>query len=100
MRPGGPHKAGVPRSRAGAGVQVGSDLPHGRAGRELMSTTSEVGQPAPNSAWLVLFAIAFNLTRATGCLASAFHAKATTGTIRAQLINLSLIHISEPTRPY
>src|SRR5664280_627465 len=28
------------------------------------------------------------LTRAAGCLASAFHAKATTGTIRAQLINI------------
>ena len=41
-----------------------------------------------NSAWLVLAAIAFNLTRATGCLASAFHARATTGTIHAQLINV------------
>ena len=41
-----------------------------------------------NSAWLVLAAIAFNLTRAAGCLASAFHARATTGTIRAQLINV------------
>ena len=41
-----------------------------------------------NSAWLVLAAIAFNLTRATGCLASAFHPRATTGTIRAQLINI------------
>ncbi len=41
-----------------------------------------------NSAWLVLAAIAFNLTRATGCLASAFHTRATTGTIRAQLINV------------
>ena len=39
-----------------------------------------------NSAWLVCAAIAFNLTRAAGTLASAFHAKATTGTIRAQLI--------------
>jgi len=36
----------------------------------------------------VLAAIAFNLTRATGTLASTFHAKATTGTIRAQLINV------------
>ncbi len=33
-------------------------------------------------------AMAFNLTRAAGCLASAFHARATTGTIRAQLINV------------
>ncbi|HZN76085.1 MAG TPA: IS1380 family transposase [Micromonosporaceae bacterium] len=41
-----------------------------------------------NAAWLVLTAIAFNLTRAAGCLASAFHARATTATIRAQLINV------------
>jgi hypothetical protein len=42
----------------------------------------------PNGAWLVCAAIAFNLTRAAGTLASAFHARATTGTIRAQLINI------------
>ena len=36
-----------------------------------------------NGAWLVLATIAFNLTRAAGALASAFHAKATTATIRA-----------------
>ena len=41
-----------------------------------------------NAAWLVLAAIAFNLTRAAGCLASAFHAKATTATIRTHLINV------------
>lgn len=41
-----------------------------------------------NSAWLVCAAMAFNLTRAAGTLASTFHAKATTGTIRAQLINV------------
>ncbi len=41
-----------------------------------------------NSAWLVCAAIAFNLTRAAGCLASRFHAKATTATLRAQLIQL------------
>ncbi len=46
------------------------------------------GSFAANGAWLVCAAIAFNLTRAAGCLASRFHAKATTGTIRAQLINL------------
>jgi hypothetical protein len=44
------------------------------------------GRFAANSAWLVLAAIAFNLTRAAGALASTFHAKATTATIRAQLI--------------
>ena len=41
-----------------------------------------------NSAWLVCAEIAFNLTRAAGTLASVFHAKATTGTIRAQLITV------------
>ena len=41
-----------------------------------------------NGAWLVCAAMAFNLTRAAGCLASTFHAKATTGTIRAQLITI------------
>jgi hypothetical protein len=44
------------------------------------------GSFAANSAWLVLAAIAFNLTRAAGALASTFHGKATTATIRAQLI--------------
>lgn len=42
-----------------------------------------------NSAWLVLAAIAFNLTRAVGALASTFHAKAATSTIRTQLINIA-----------
>jgi hypothetical protein len=45
-----------------------------------------------NAAWLVLASIAFNLTRAAGCLAAAksssLHARATTGTLRAELINL------------
>jgi len=41
-----------------------------------------------NSAWLVCAAMAFNLTRTAGTLASTFHAKATTGTIRAQLISV------------
>ena len=40
-----------------------------------------------NAAWLVCAAIAHNLTRAAGALASSFHARARTGTIRAQLIN-------------
>ncbi len=46
------------------------------------------GQFAANAAWLVCAAMAFNLTRAAGTLASAFHSKATTGTIRAQLITV------------
>ncbi len=41
-----------------------------------------------NSAWLVCVSMAFNLTRAAGTLASTFHAKATSGTIRAQLITV------------
>jgi len=41
-----------------------------------------------NAAWTVLAAIAFNLTRAAGVLASTFHARATTATIRRQLIAL------------
>ena len=45
-----------------------------------------------NGAWLVLAAMAFNLTRAAGALASRFHARATTATIRRQLINV-------PARP-
>ena len=45
-----------------------------------------------NGAWLVLAAMAFNLTRAAGALASHFHARATTATIRQQLINV-------PARP-
>jgi hypothetical protein len=41
-----------------------------------------------NSAWLVCAAIAFNLTRAAGALASVFHARATTATVRAHLITV------------
>ena len=47
------------------------------------------GSFAANSAWLALAAMAFNLTRATGALASVFHATATTATLRAQLINVA-----------
>jgi hypothetical protein len=46
------------------------------------------GSFAANSAWLVLAAIAFNLTRAAGATASVFHAKATTATIRRHLITV------------
>jgi hypothetical protein len=40
-----------------------------------------------NGAWLVCAAMAYNLSRAAGTLASAFHARARTATLRAQLIN-------------
>ncbi|MGW9033160.1 IS1380 family transposase [Streptomyces sp. NPDC055722] len=44
------------------------------------------GRFTANAAWLTLAVLAHNLTRALGCLASAFHAKARTGTIRRQLV--------------
>jgi len=46
------------------------------------------GQINANAAWLVLAAISFNLTRAAGTLASRFHARATTATIRTHLITV------------
>src|SRR3954451_6910439 len=46
------------------------------------------GRFTANAAWLVCAAMAFNLPRAAGALASSFHAKARTATIRAQLINI------------
>ncbi|WP_229808837.1 transposase, partial [Actinomadura livida] len=46
------------------------------------------GQFNANAAWLVLWAMSFNLLRAAGALASAFHAKATTATLRAHLVNV------------
>jgi acyl-homoserine lactone acylase PvdQ len=41
-----------------------------------------------NAAWLILWAMAYNLLRAAGTLASVFHAKATTATLRAHLIHI------------
>ncbi|MFI0192998.1 IS1380 family transposase [Streptomyces sp. NPDC017082] len=41
-----------------------------------------------NAAWLTLWAMTYNLLRATGALASAFHAKATTATLRSHLVNV------------
>jgi hypothetical protein len=40
-----------------------------------------------NAAWLACAAIAHNLTRAAGALASSVHARARTGTLRTQLLN-------------
>ncbi|MGH3952110.1 MAG: IS1380 family transposase [Pseudonocardiaceae bacterium] len=41
-----------------------------------------------NSAWLTLWAMTYNLLRATGTLASTFHAKATTATLRTHLVQV------------
>jgi hypothetical protein len=46
------------------------------------------GSFSANAAWAVLWAITHNLTRAAGALASKLHARATTATIRAHLINV------------
>jgi hypothetical protein len=46
------------------------------------------GHFAANAAWLTLAAIAHNLMRAAGCLASTFHAKARGATLRRQLIDV------------
>lgn len=76
--------------------QVHADLRHG----PLASLPS--GSFQASSAWLVLGAIAFNLTRPTGCLALASHARATTGTIRAQPINVParLAHSARQLQPH
>jgi len=42
-----------------------------------------------NSAWLVLAAMAFNLTRAVGVAAGGPHATTVTATIRTRLINVA-----------
>ena len=47
------------------------------------------GSFAANAAWLTLAAIAHNLTRAAGCLASPSHGKARGATIRADLIDVA-----------
>ena len=47
------------------------------------------GRFMANSGWLVLAAMAFNLTRAVGVAAGGTHRKAVTATIRAQLINVA-----------
>lgn len=46
------------------------------------------GKFTANAAWLILAALAHNLTRALGTLASTFHARARTGTIRRQLLHV------------
>jgi len=50
-----------------------------------------------NPAWLMLVAIAFNLTGAVGALVASFHAKAATATIRTQLISVAA-RITRPAR--
>jgi Transposase DDE domain group 1 len=47
------------------------------------------GRFAANAAWLTLAAIAHNLVRAAGCLASPSHARARGATIRADLIDVA-----------
>jgi hypothetical protein len=56
------------------------------------------GSFAANAAWLTLATIAHNLTRAAGKLASLFHAKARTGTLRRHLITIPA-RIARRSRP-
>jgi hypothetical protein len=44
---------------------------------------------AASAAWLILACLTHNLLRATGSLASHFHARATTGTIRRHLVTIA-----------
>ncbi|WP_033223455.1 IS1380 family transposase [Kitasatospora phosalacinea] len=46
------------------------------------------GRFQANAAWLTLWAITHNLLRAAGSLAGSFHARATTATLRAHLVNV------------
>lgn len=55
------------------------------------------GKFTANAAWLTLAAGAYNLTRAAGHLASVFHARARTGTIRRHLITIPA-RIARPGR--
>ena len=57
------------------------------------------GRFTANAACLVCAAMTFNLTRAVGVLASTFHAKARTATIRAQLITVRRSPETWPVHP-
>jgi hypothetical protein len=46
------------------------------------------GRFTANAAWLVLACLAFNLTRAAGALASRRHGRATTATVRDELVDI------------
>jgi hypothetical protein len=70
------------RGRAGTIEQVFADL-NDSAAAHLPS-----GQLAANGAWLSLAALTHNLMRAAGCLASQFHAKARTATLRRHLVTI------------
>ncbi|MFI6059355.1 hypothetical protein ACIBB8_14620, partial [Streptomyces sp. NPDC051286] len=48
----------------------------------------QLDRSTASDVWLTLAAAAYNLTRAVGHLASVFHAKARTGTIRRHLIHI------------
>ncbi|MFB9923770.1 transposase [Amycolatopsis halotolerans] len=68
------------RGRAGTIEQIFADL------NDSALAHFPSGRFHANAAWLALAAITHNLLRAAGSLASPFHARARTGTIRAQLI--------------
>ncbi|MCP2205451.1 IS1380 family transposase [Lentzea flava] len=47
------------------------------------------GKFAASAAWLILACLTHNLLRATGCLASRSHSRATTGTLRRHLVQVA-----------
>uniref|UniRef100_UPI00196AFBE6 transposase n=1 Tax=Amycolatopsis nivea TaxID=1644109 RepID=UPI00196AFBE6 len=71
------------RGRAGTIEQIFADL------NDSALAHFPSGRFHANAAWLTLAALTHNLLRAAGSLASRFHAKARTGTIRRQLITLA-----------
>ncbi|WP_037805948.1 MULTISPECIES: IS1380 family transposase [unclassified Amycolatopsis] len=71
------------RGRAGAIEAVFADLNNSALAH------FPSGRFAANAAWLALAALTHNLLRAAGCLASRFHARAATGTIRRHLVALA-----------
>ncbi|WP_371476400.1 IS1380 family transposase [Kitasatospora sp. NBC_00315] len=73
------------RGRRAGGAPSGGVIADGKSG-PLAHLPS--GNFQANAAWLTLWAIAFNLLRAAGCLAGTFHARATTATLRAHLVNV------------
>ncbi|WP_027927467.1 IS1380 family transposase [Amycolatopsis benzoatilytica] len=68
------------RGRAGTIEQIFADL------NDSALAHFPSGRFAANAAWLALAALAHNLLRAAGSLASRFHANARTATIRAHLV--------------
>ncbi|UUU28631.1 transposase [Streptomyces sp. CA-210063] len=83
------HRAPYPAGRLAVLQRRGHRrLPPGR--RPLLGHHRDepAGHFHANAAWLTLWAMTYNLLRSAGSLASAFHAKATTATMRTHLVQV------------